>query len=134
MMEFNIWLAEGLSATGQFAESMRLVDDGIRQVEANGDVIYMPDLLRIKGNLLLAKPQAGVDQAELYFNRSLALSRQQGARMLELRTATDLAKLMAAQGRREDARILLEPVLTWFPEDLDTNDLRAAKSLLTTLR
>jgi tetratricopeptide (TPR) repeat protein len=107
MMEFNISLAEGLSATGRFAESMSLIDDGIRQVEANGDAIYMPELLRVRGNLLLAKPQACVEQAEMYFSQSLELSRQQGARVWDLRTATDLAKLMAAQGRRDDARTLL---------------------------
>jgi predicted ATPase len=52
----------------------------------------------------------------------------------ELRTATDLAKLMAAQGQREDARALLEPVFTWFVEGMDTDDLKAAERLLTTLR
>ncbi len=133
MMEFNISLAEGLSATGRFAESISLIDDGIRQVEANGDAIYMPELLRMKGNLLLAT-QACVDQAELYFSQSLELSRQQGARVWELRTATDLAKLMAGEGRREDARTLLEPVVTWFVEGLDTDDLKAAVRLLTMLR
>ena len=132
-MDFKIAFAEGLSATGRFAESMSLIDDGIRQVEANGGAIYMPELLRVKGNLLLAKPRARVGQAEICFRQSLELSRQQGARVWELRTATDLAKLMAAQGRRENARTLLEPVFTWFVEGLDTDDLKAAERLLTTL-
>jgi predicted ATPase/DNA-binding winged helix-turn-helix (wHTH) protein len=134
MMELNISLAEGLSTTGRFAESMSLIDDAIRQVEANGDAIYMPELLRVKGNLLFAKPQACVDQAEMYLIQSLELSRQQGARLWELRTATDLAKLMAAQGRRGDARTLLEPVFAWFVEGLDTDNLKAAERLLTALR
>jgi predicted ATPase len=88
----------------------------------------------VKGNLLFAKPQACVDQAEMYLIQSLELSRQQGARLWELRTATDLAKLMAAQGRRGDARTLLEPVFAWFVEGLNTDDLKAAGRLLTTLR
>jgi predicted ATPase/DNA-binding winged helix-turn-helix (wHTH) protein len=134
MMEFNISLAEGLSAIGRSAESISLIDDGIREAEANGNAIYMPELLRVKGNLLLAKPEICVDQAETCFLRSLELSRQQGARVWELRTATDLAKLMAAQGQREDARALLEPVFTWFVEGMDTDDLKAAERLLTTLR
>jgi predicted ATPase/DNA-binding winged helix-turn-helix (wHTH) protein len=134
MMEFNISLAEGLSAIGRVAEGISLIDDGIRQVEANGDAIYMPELLRLKGDLLLAKPQAYVEQAEIYLNQSLELSRQQGARVWELRTATDLAKLMAAQGRRKDARTLLEPVFAWFVEGVDTDDLKAAEHLLATLR
>jgi predicted ATPase/DNA-binding winged helix-turn-helix (wHTH) protein len=134
MTELNISLAEGLSATGRSAESMSLIDDGIRETEANGNAIYMPELLRVKGNLLLAKPKICVDQAEACFLQSLELSRQQGARVWELRTATDLAKLMAAQGRRDDARALLEPVFTWFAEGMDTDDLKVAERLLTTLR
>jgi predicted ATPase/DNA-binding winged helix-turn-helix (wHTH) protein len=134
MMEFNIWLAAGLLAAGQFAESMRLINDGIRQVEANGDFIYMPEFLRLKGDLFLVRPQTDLDQAEIYLGQSLEQSRQQGARLWELRTATDLAKLMAAQGRREDARTLLEPVFTWFGDGLETDDLKAAERLLTTLR
>jgi hypothetical protein len=55
-------------------------------------------------------------------------------RVWELRTATDLAKLMAAQGRREAARTLLEPVFAWFVEGVDTDDLKAAEDLLATLR
>jgi predicted ATPase len=94
----------------------------------------MPELLRVKGNLILANPRAFVDQSEMYFSQSLELSRQQGARLWELRTATDLAKLMATQGRREEARTLLEPVFTWFVEGLDKDDLKAAERLLTTLR
>jgi hypothetical protein len=108
--------------------------NGLGPYLTNGDAIYLPDLLRVKGNLLLAKPQACVDQAETYFSQSLELSRQQDARLWELRTATDLAKLMAAQGQREDARTLLEPVFTWFVEGLDTDDLKAVERLLTTLR
>ncbi len=132
--ELNLCLAEGLAATGRFAESMRLIDDGIRLVEANGDVISMPELLRVKGTLLLSLPQPRVEEAEMHFIHSLELSRQQGARACELRTATGLAKLMAAQGRREAARALLEPVFAWFIEGLDTADLKEAERLLATLR
>ena len=47
--EFNISLAQGLAAIGRFAEGIALVDETIRRVEANGDVLYMPELLRVKG-------------------------------------------------------------------------------------
>jgi hypothetical protein len=131
---FNIALAEGLAATGRFVESMRRIDDGIRQVETNGDLIHMPELLRVKGTLLLSMPEARVDQAEMHFIQSLELSRQQGARACELRTAIDLAELMAAQGRRQAALALLEPLFAWFKEGHDTADLKSAERLLATLR
>jgi predicted ATPase/DNA-binding winged helix-turn-helix (wHTH) protein len=132
--EFNLSLAEGLAATARIAEGMRRIEDRIRLAQANGDMIYMPELLRLKGNLLLSMPQPSVDEAEIQFVHSLELSRQQGARACELRTATDLAKLMAAQGRRERARTLLEPIFAQFDEGLDTADLKSAERLLATLR
>jgi hypothetical protein len=51
---FNIALAQGLAATGRTAEAVGLVDGTIRLVEANGDLCYMPELLRAKGRLLLS--------------------------------------------------------------------------------
>jgi predicted ATPase len=120
--------------TGRFAESLRLVDDGIRLVETDGDMINMPELLRVKGTVLAAMPQPRVDEAETNFARALELSRLQGARASELRTAIDLAGLMAAQGRCEDARGLLEPIFAAFVEGHDTADLKRAQTFLATLR
>jgi tetratricopeptide (TPR) repeat protein len=97
---FNLSLAEGLAASGRFAESMEVIDGGIRWVEEHGDFVYMPELLRAKGNLLLSIQPTHIDEAEKHFIHSLELCRQQGARSGELRTATDLARLMADRGRR----------------------------------
>jgi hypothetical protein len=133
MIELDALFAEGLAAIGRDAESMRLINGRIHQIEANGDAIYLPELLRLQGNLLANSP-ASADQAAMLFNQSLELSRQQGARVWELRTATDMAKLLAAEGRREDARLLLEPVVKEFDGGLKTADLRAAEQLLMMLR
>jgi predicted ATPase len=78
-------------------------------------------------------PQPRADDAEAYFMRSLELSRRQGARAWELRTAIDLATLSAGQGRSESARALLQPVFEQFVEGSDTADLKAAERLLATL-
>jgi hypothetical protein len=48
-------------------------------------------------------------------------------------TATNLAELMAAQGRREEARLLLEPLFEWF-EGHGTANLKAVEHLLATLQ
>ncbi|WP_454652769.1 hypothetical protein [Bradyrhizobium liaoningense] len=56
---FNIALDQGLLALGQFEQSARLVDDAIRLVERSGDHLYMPELLRMKGKVLLSLPQPG---------------------------------------------------------------------------
>jgi tetratricopeptide (TPR) repeat protein len=129
----NIALVQGLAATGRFTEAMALIDDTIRQVETNGDVCYLPELMRVKGDVLLSMPQPSVDGAESCFMQSLELSRRQGARAWELRTAIDLAALLAGQRRTEPARALLQPVFAQFVEGADTADLKAAERLLGTL-
>jgi hypothetical protein len=50
------------------------------------------------------------------------ISRRQS---FELRAATSLARLLARQARREEARALLAPVYGWFTEGFDTKDAKA---------
>jgi tetratricopeptide (TPR) repeat protein len=131
--EFKLSLVQGLVGIGQFAEGMTLVDETIRLVETNGELLYMPEALRVKGSALLANPLRRTDEAEMCFIQSLDWSRRQGARSWELRTAVDLAALWAAQGQSENARALLLPIFEQFVEGLETADLKAAEHLLATL-
>jgi tetratricopeptide (TPR) repeat protein len=130
---FNICLAQGLAATGRFADALAGIDAAIALVEENGDLSQMPELLRVKGGLLLAIAQPRTDEAETCLAQSLELSRRQGARAFELRTACDLATLMADRGERERARELLQPVFAQFTEGFDTADGKAAERLLAGL-
>lgn len=129
----NIALVQGLAATGRFAEALALIDETIPLVEANGELCYLPELLRVKGGLVLAAPRPAIDEAELYFKRALETSRRQGARAWELRTAIELATLLADRGQRESARALLQPVFDGFAEGLETADLQSAERLLAAI-
>jgi predicted ATPase/DNA-binding winged helix-turn-helix (wHTH) protein len=130
---FNIVLARGLAASGRLAEGVTLMDETIPLVEAKGGTSYMPEILRLKGSILLAMPKPRIEDAQMCFMQSLELSRAHGSRAWELRTATDLAALWAGQGRSDDARALLLPIFEQFTEGSDTADLKAAERLLTTL-
>jgi len=132
--EFKLGLVQGLVAIGSFNEGLTLVDEAIRLIEANGDLVYMPEALRVKGSVLLSMPQPHPQKAETCFIQSLDWSRRQGARSWELRTAVDLAALWAAQGERGRARTVLQPISEAFVEGLDTADLKAAERLLAALR
>jgi len=73
------------------------------------------------------------EKAEAYFDRGLAVARQQQAKSWELRDAMSHARLWRDQGKRNEARELLAPVYGWFTEGFDTLDLKEAKALLDEL-
>ena len=129
----NIALTGGLTAIGRSTDAIALIEETISSVETNGDLCYLPELLRVKGNLLLSMPQPDHDKAERYFRDSLRLSQHQGARAWELRTAIDLATLLVTQRRSVEAEACLRPVFEQFVEGLDTADPKAAASLLAVL-
>jgi predicted ATPase len=90
------------------------------------------EIARIEGVLALkALPDAA--KAEAYFERALAVARQQQAKSWELRAAMSLARLWRDQGKVQQARELLAPVYGWFTEGFDTRDLKEAKALLEEL-
>src|SRR3546814_17052494 len=106
-MRISDWSSD-VCSSDLSAEALALIDETILLVKANGELCYLPELLRVKGNVLLATALPRAEEAEMCFRQSLELSRRQGARGWELRTANDLAALLAAQGKRERARVLLD--------------------------
>lgn len=129
----EISLVKGLAAIGEFDEGLVRINRTIELVDRNGDLCYLPELLRIRANLLLSMSPSLTEDAEAFFMHSLERSRTMGALAWELRTATDLAARWARGSRSRDARALLQPVFEAFDEGLDTADLVAAKRLLATL-
>jgi predicted ATPase len=127
-------MAEGLADLGQIAEARAAVDKGLASADHGGERIYYPELLRLKGELLLRQAIGQfVSGAEQSFSAALCLARRQGALALELRAALSLARLRVAQGRHDEARRILKPVYDRLTEGFGTTDLKAAKHLLTTL-
>jgi predicted ATPase/DNA-binding winged helix-turn-helix (wHTH) protein len=96
---FNVVLVSAFAEGGRVEEALNLVEETARLIETKGYISYVPELLRVKGGILLTMPGPRVDLAETCLTQSLEVSRAQGARAWELRTATDLASLWASKGR-----------------------------------
>src|SRR5262249_43945981 len=100
----------------------------------DGQQWYVPELLRIKGEVLLQ--QAGdrsAAAAEDCFDRAREMAREQGALFWELRIALSHARLLHGQGRSAEATGILRPVYDRFTEGFATADLQRAKTLLNQL-
>jgi predicted ATPase/DNA-binding winged helix-turn-helix (wHTH) protein len=132
--EFMGAMAEGLAELGLVGEALAAVDKGLTSADHGGERFYYPELLRLKGELLLRQPIGQHDSsAEQSFLAALCSARQQGALALELRTVMSLARLRVSMDRHDEARRMLVSIYDRFTEGFDTSDLKAAKDLLATL-
>jgi predicted ATPase/DNA-binding winged helix-turn-helix (wHTH) protein len=124
-------MAEALGQVGRFADGLATVERGIDRSQSGW---LAPELLRIKGELLLLQGATGATEAvEDLFRQALGEARRQAALAWELRAATSLARLLRDQGRTVEALEALQPVYDRFTEGFDTSDLILAKRLLDEL-
>jgi predicted ATPase len=126
-----IYLAQVFGKTGRAREGLEQLDEAVRQMEAMTHRYKESEAHRVRGELLIATgdPQA----AEASFLKAINVACHQGAKLWEIRAATNLARLWRDQGRRGEARDLLAPVYNWFTEGFDTPVLQEAKALIEEL-
>ena len=53
---FSTSLAEGLRSLGQFDEAVETIEAEMRRAERFGDLVAMPEMLRVKGEILASMP------------------------------------------------------------------------------
>jgi predicted ATPase len=120
-----------LGRAGEVAQALETIEGAIGRSESRQERWCLPELLRIKGELLLQEkaPNAAL-AASTYFRRALGLATEQSALSWQLRAATNLAQLCCDQHNVEDARNLLRPIYGKFIEGFATRDLTEARHLL----
>jgi predicted ATPase len=138
---FLTMLAEASGLLGQPEGGLAAMEEALTLMEQTGERYYEAELHRQRGELLLLRalkshPAQGSreqHEAEACFQHALDVARGQQAKSLELRAAMSLARLWQHQGKRVEARALLEESYGWFTEGFDTADLQEAKVLLAEL-
>ncbi|HEX9818390.1 MAG TPA: hypothetical protein VGD07_02095, partial [Methylomirabilota bacterium] len=130
---FLVLLATAQLQGGEASAGLDTVAAALGMADATGVLLWDPEFLRLRGELLLARDPAAAPDAEAAFRQALALARRHLAKSWELQAATSLARLLARQGKRDEARALVGAVYGWFTEGFDTVPLREAKALLDEL-
>jgi class 3 adenylate cyclase/predicted ATPase len=133
MTWFLSYLTRAYVELGQFNEAWRRVGEMMTAVQTTKESWWEADLHRMAGAITLMSPEPDATKAEAYFERALAVARQQQAKSWELRAAISMARLWRDQGKRRQAHDLLAPVYSWFTEGFNTLDLKEAKALLNDL-
>jgi predicted ATPase/DNA-binding winged helix-turn-helix (wHTH) protein len=123
--EFLGALAEALGGMGHIGSALATIDRAIARANVGGERWYLPELYRIKGELLVLETgtRGGAGQC---FQETIEVSRAQGALFWELRGALSLARLNAGRGDPAAARAVLEPIYARFSKEVEISDLHAA--------
>ena len=127
------YLTRANAEIGQFDEAGRCIGEAMAAVETAKEKWCEAEVNRIAGEIALLSPEPDVAKAEAYFERALAVAREQQAKSWELRAAMSMARLWRDQGRRPHARDILALVYGWFSEGFGTLDLKQAKAMLDEL-
>ena len=124
-------LAQG--KVGQAEQGLAKIDEALVLAKKIKKSAYESDLYLVKGQLLLMQNARGLRKAQQSFSTALGIARDQKAKSDELAAVIHLARLLALEGRRDQARAMLAKIYGWFTEGFDTADLTDAKALLDEL-
>jgi adenylate cyclase len=126
-------IAQSQGGFGYYDEALVAIDEALAVIEETGQRAFEAEVHRINGELLLTRNSSSTARAEEGFRTTIEIARRQKAKSWELRATTSLARLLAKQGKRDEARTMLADLYNWFTEGFDTADLKDAKALLEEL-
>jgi len=136
--------AEALVEAGRLHEAARRLNEALQFCESNGEMMFVPELLRVLG--IAARAQQQFCDAEACLTKAVAIARRQGAKMWELRACLALAALWregadegAGEGAGDGARDtraleMLEQIAPDFDASSGATDVRMLFDTLATLR
>jgi class 3 adenylate cyclase/predicted ATPase len=126
-------LASAHAKAGQMEDGLGRISEALVLTDKSELRWFEAELHRRRSELLSAGRPGAEAEAEECLHRAISIAREQDAKLWELRSATNLARLWRDQCKRSEAQNLLAPIYGWFTEGFDTLDLKEAKALLDTL-
>ena len=123
-------IAEAYGILGDIEKAMDFMEQAITEVQRGGEQYYEAELYRIKGEILLKARRKDEEEAEECFLQSIKIARRQKAKSLELRTSMSLCRLWQQQGKKKEAKKLLQKIYSKFNEGFETQELMEAQVLL----
>ncbi len=123
-------VAQGHRQMRQFEMASSLVAEALTRAQHTGECWWEAELHRLEGELLLEQDGHAVSAAEERLHRAVVLARQRGTKALELRASVSLGRLWQNQGKRLEARRMIEPLYQGLTEGAETPDMQEAQQLL----
>jgi class 3 adenylate cyclase/tetratricopeptide (TPR) repeat protein len=122
-------ISEALHLAGRSEEALVVSSEGERRAKAGFVRHLMPEVHRIRGNILRELGRS--DEAAAAYSDAAGCARVQGATSLELRALTSLLELRQSSSRPGDLPAELGRVISAMPIAPDRPDLVSARELLS---
>ncbi|MCA0051461.1 AAA family ATPase [Mesorhizobium sp. B283B1A] len=124
-------LCDLLLRAGRIEEASQMLDDVDTLVFDTDEASYLAECIRLRGQIAAGRDD--LTGAAHLFETAIATARRQQARLFELRATTQLAQVLARQGRLHEAATRLEAVVHTFNTRYPIVDLIAAQRALDAL-
>jgi predicted ATPase/DNA-binding winged helix-turn-helix (wHTH) protein len=111
-------------------EGLAAIDEAIGLCEATGQIVVIPEILRIKGNVIRWELPSQWRLAKDCYREAIERSRHDGTPAWEIRAATSLVKLTRRHDKDGEAEAALDAAYGRFSEGFATGDLIRARALL----
>ncbi len=125
-------IAQLLANAGHPKEALQWIDVGLSGASTLADGYYLPELHRLRGDLLRTTSGADCDVIDAY-RQALRIAGDQAAGVLQIRAGERLASLYVARDRRDDAVAVLNSICTLRTVEGDIGELATARALLSTV-
>ena len=126
-------VGDAYAHSGRHATALEYVDRALQVSAHTGEVSMDAELYRLRGVARSAPPIADAKSAEQDYLRAIEISRNQAARLWELRAATSLSRLWLEQGKSAAALDVLNQVRACFVDGYALPDLAEAELLIKEL-
>jgi len=126
------WLCDLLVQAGRLDEASQLLHEADALVIDTDEACVLAECVRIRGQI--AACANDLTGAVRLFEKAIAICQRQEARLLELRATTQLASVLARQGRAQEGQTRLRAITDAFDTRYEIVDLADARKVLDTLR
>jgi predicted ATPase len=126
---FFLLLADACLLAGRATEGLAAVQSALEAAHSTNERLYEAEILRLGGELAHLENSAA-EHCATQFERAIEVARQQGARLLELRALTSLARAGEARSRAGESLTRVAEILEQITPTPDSVDVREARALL----
>lgn len=125
--------AGACGAASRPVDGLASINEALQIGSASSSRIFAPEVLGLKGDLLLALDRHNATEAESLYQLAVNIAREMKTPMFELRAALKLSRLWQGQGKTEQARSVLKDAYAKLTEGFATADLMQAQAVLKEL-